>query len=167
MIVQFYRSMARPHVPHDGTRDTCSRPRERFTSCGHLPVPDVRGQRTGSESSERRRYRGQAEHLQVKSHPGWTIVSSPTNRPSSPSLSRIKTIGTPMCDGNRARSIFSSAHKKKNYLTSKRIPLFVVSWRMCGCIVGLDLNCASCCSFEHIDPSRTFFFFRERIRLRV
>lgn len=80
MIVQFCRSMARPHVPHDGTGDTCSRPRERFASCGHLPVSDVRGQRTGSESSERRRYRGQAEHLQVKLHSGRTIAFSPAGR---------------------------------------------------------------------------------------
>ena len=31
---------------------------------------------------------------------------------------------------------------------------------MCGCIVGLDLNCAPRCSL-HIDPSRTFFSSRK------
>lgn len=50
--VRFCRGMARPHVPHDGAGHTCSRPRERPAACCHLSVPDVRGQRTGPESSE-------------------------------------------------------------------------------------------------------------------
>lgn len=163
MIVQFYRSLARPHVPHDGTGDTCSRPRERFASCGHLPVPDVRGQRTGSESSERRRYRSQVEHLQVKLHSGRTIVSSPTGR-HPPFPRELKQSGH-RCVMGTEPDRYSRARKKKGHLTPKRVPLSVVSRPRCW--PGFKL-CSTLPFRAYRLLSHLFFFLpRERIFARA
>jgi len=160
-LIQFCRSMARPHVPHNGTGDTCSRPRERFASCGHLPVPDVCGQRTGSESSERRRYRGQVEHLQVKLHPGRTIVSSPANHSLPPR--ELKQSGY-RCVAGIEPNRYSRAREKKLSLPEmnsslRRLSTDVRPRRWPG------FNLRSVLPFR--PHSHFFFLSRERIRSRV
>lgn len=131
--LRFFRGMARSHVPHDGTGHTRSRPRERPASCCHLPVPDVRRQRTGPKSSERRRYQSRLGSI-YKSNPSRSLVvyarfvarHSVPGGPAYPStrarsrLSGIKTIGTPAPAVDRPRSIRARYQKKKKVRKEKK-----------------------------------------------